>query len=81
MPKAELVSGKYFWFGAVLTTVEPATLDADDRYRKAGSRKKEGTGLGLAIVKKILEMHQTEIHVRSAVNQGSAFWFSLPVVE
>lgn len=27
-----------FWFGAVLTTVKPAILDADDRYRKAGDR-------------------------------------------
>ena len=48
-----------------------------DRYRKAGSRKREGAGLGLAIVKKILEMHQAEIFVRSKENEGTEFWFNL----
>lgn len=48
-----------------------------DRYRKAGSRKREGAGLGLAIVKKILEMHQAEIFVSSRENEGTEFWFAL----
>ena len=48
-----------------------------DRYRKAGSRKREGAGLGLAIVKKILEMHQAEIFVSSRENEGTEFWFEL----
>ncbi|CAA0248485.1 Two-component system sensor histidine kinase [Tenacibaculum maritimum] len=40
--------------------------------------KKEGVGLGLAIVEKIMELHKTKIEVRSYLNQGSAFEFSLP---
>ncbi|MBQ7320582.1 MAG: HAMP domain-containing histidine kinase [Clostridia bacterium] len=38
-----------------------------------------GTGIGLSIVKNILEMHQAEYGVHSVVDQGSIFWFSLPI--
>ncbi len=40
---------------------------------------KTGIGLGLAIIKKILELHNTTIEVRSKVEEGSIFCFSLPV--
>ncbi|WP_067868602.1 sensor histidine kinase [Neptuniibacter marinus] len=36
------------------------------------------TGLGLAIVKRILELHDSPIKVRSTLNQGTCFEFSLP---
>ncbi|WP_420554718.1 sensor histidine kinase [Neptuniibacter marinus] len=36
------------------------------------------TGLGLAIVKRILELHNSPIKVRSTLNQGTCFEFSLP---
>ncbi len=38
-----------------------------------------GTGLGLYISKRIVEAHEGTIQVRSQVNQGSSFSFSLPV--
>lgn len=53
-----------------------------DRYHKAGrfsnSGNREGTGLGLAIVKKILELHNSDIHVQTALHRGTTFVFHLP---
>ena len=43
----------------------------------ARSRKVGGSGLGLAICKHIVEAHQQTIHVRSAVDVGSTFGFTL----
>ncbi len=53
-----------------------------ERYRKASSvtQLSAGAGIGLAIVKKILEMHDATIRVQSRLNEGTAFWFQLPVV-
>jgi signal transduction histidine kinase len=42
--------------------------------------KKNGTGLGLAISERIALEHQGVIHVQSAVNRGSTFTLSLPVI-
>ena len=51
-----------------------------DRYTHGGIRSPEdsGTGLGLAISKKILELHHSEIKVKSKVEEGSIFYFLLP---
>src|SRR5439155_9652046 len=43
------------------------------------TRRKGGTGLGLSIAKRIVEMHKGHMWVKSAVGQGSTFFFSLPV--
>ncbi len=43
----------------------------------ARSRKVGGSGLGLAICKHIVEAHQQTIHVRSALEVGSTFGFTL----
>ncbi|MGB1236564.1 MAG: sensor histidine kinase [Pseudomonadales bacterium] len=43
------------------------------------ARSDESSGLGLAIVKRILELHRSDIAVTSQLNQGSCFYFSLPV--
>jgi len=52
-----------------------------ERYRKGKflNDTKEGSGLGLAIVKRIMDLHNINISVKSALNQGTAFFFSLPI--
>lgn len=51
-------------------------------FQKTSSRPTEGeesTGLGLAISKQIINLHQGQIGVKSAKNQGSSFFFSIPL--
>lgn len=55
-----------------------------DRYYKIDGLHKRfltGSGIGLAISKEILECHRFQYGVRSKLNQGSTFYFDLPIVE
>ena len=47
-------------------------------YKLENSRSSRGTGLGLAIVKNILEIHRTDIRVRSERHGDTVFSFDLP---
>ena len=47
------------------------------RVDKSRSRERGGSGLGLSIVKHIIEAHQQTINVRSTINLGSTFGFTL----
>lgn len=51
------------------------------RYYKAKNISETGSGLGLSIVKTILELHDAEYGVESKINEGSDFWFELPLVK
>jgi signal transduction histidine kinase len=47
--------------------------------RLPGSEDFQGTGVGLAVVKEIIQEHGGQIWVESAPNQGSRFFFSIPL--
>lgn len=55
-----------------------------DRYYKVDkehNRVSQGSGIGLAIVKEVLELHQFNYGVESKINEGSTFYFEVPVLE
>jgi signal transduction histidine kinase len=65
--------------------IPPEHLDAifEKFHQVEGSlhRSVSGTGLGLAITKGLVEAHQGKIWVKSEIEKGSTFTFTLPLAE
>jgi two-component system, OmpR family, phosphate regulon sensor histidine kinase PhoR len=57
----------------------PRLFERFYRVDKARSRALGGTGLGLAIVKHLTRAQGGEVRVESTVDQGSTFFFTLPI--
>ncbi len=59
----------------------PRLFERFYRVDKARSRELGGTGLGLSIVKHLVAAHGGVIRVESRLNEGSTFFFTLPMDE
>lgn len=57
----------------------PHVFDTFFRIRDIKRRRIAGSGIGLAIVKGFVEAHGGHVGVSSTVDDGSTFWFTLPI--
>jgi CheY-like chemotaxis protein len=52
-------------------------FDAFTQPKAVTTKKQGGSGLGLAIVKKLVDLHQSEVQVKTSLGHGSVFSFDL----
>jgi signal transduction histidine kinase len=59
----------------------PYVFDRFWRGDKSRARETGGSGLGLAIAKQLIEAQGGSIGVESRSDEGSRFWFRLPIAK
>jgi PAS domain S-box-containing protein len=57
----------------------PRIFDVFQQVDSSSTRKASGTGLGLTITKRLVELHHGRISVRTRLNKGSVFTFTIPL--
>lgn len=82
-PKTQHPDAKItFWVrdnGVGLSPEQCAALFTE--FSRVGQTEIEGHGLGLSIVRRIIEKLGGQVGVKSAIGEGSTFWFTLPAGE
>lgn len=63
--------------------IDPKNADRlfriETRFSTPGTMKERGTGLGLLLCKDLVALHGGEINVKSKLNEGAAFEFTMPL--
>jgi two-component system, sensor histidine kinase and response regulator len=67
--------------GPGIPAAELAKLFRAFQQTSTGIRSRQGTGLGLAISQQLVQLMGGKIQVETAENQGSCFWFELPLTQ
>ena len=65
--------------GSGITPEDQGRLFQD--FEQVAGGQRQGTGLGLSLSRRLVALHGGQIGVRSQPDQGSTFWFTLPVAE
>lgn len=65
--------------GEGISPVQQATLFDPFTQTDSGRKAASGTGLGLAITREYIQLMGGEITVKSAVGQGTTFYFNIPI--
>lgn len=63
----------------ISNTDKQKILDEQNHYTNTGTQQEKGTGIGLVITKEFIEKNNGTLHIESKPNEGSKFWFTLPI--
>ncbi|MFP4048206.1 MAG: sensor histidine kinase, partial [Bacteroidales bacterium] len=63
----------------ISNTDKQKILDEFNHYTNTGTQQEKGTGIGLVITKEFIEKNNGTLHIESKPNEGSKFWFTLPI--